>query len=60
MKNVFGLNIIFSALTANPVTTSSMENDSAFNPSPADVSRARTLSRTTKSYDRYNDTRKAG
>jgi hypothetical protein len=59
MKNVFGLNVIFYTLTAVPVTASSMENDSTFNPSPSDVNRARMLSRTAKSHDRHEDAHKA-
>lgn len=51
MKNVFGLNVIFSALTATPIPSVSFLEDSTFNPSPSDVNRARTLRRRDKATD---------
>jgi hypothetical protein len=59
MKNVFGLNVIFSAFTSTPSVRESAESDSVFNPSPADVSQARMLRRTAKRTDRFDDVRKA-
>lgn len=48
MKNVFGLNVIFSALTGASPTRASLEAESDFNPSPTAVSRARMLNRRAK------------
>jgi len=59
MKNVFGLNVIFSAFTSTPTVRESAETDSVFNPSPSDVSQARMLRRTAKRTDRFDDVRKA-
>lgn len=58
VKNVFGLNVIFSAFTL-PVARTSYEDEGTFNPSPSDVSRARMLRRTIKRTDRDLDDRKA-
>ena len=58
VKNVFGLNVIFSAFTS-PVARASYEDESTFNPSPSDVSRARMLRRTIKRTDLDLDDRKA-
>ncbi|MVV48068.1 hypothetical protein EJA72_07390 [Pseudomonas sp. PB120] len=59
MKNVFGLNVIFSAFTSTPTARDAVEDDSGFNPSPDAVSRARMLRRTLKRTERFDDARKA-
>lgn len=59
MKNVFGLNVIFSAFTAAPTARSIFEVDNAFNPSPSVVSPARMQRRAARSTDQIGEVRKA-
>lgn len=60
VKNVFGLNVIFSAFTVAPAARSSFEEDSSFNPTPSVVSRARMQRRAARSTDENGELRKAG
>lgn len=59
MKNVFGLNVIFSVFTSTSTARSTVDNEDGFTPSPSVVSRARMARRVAKIDDRLDETRKA-
>lgn len=59
VKNVFGLNVIFSALSATPTARSTYDEDESFNPSPLVVNRARMQRRAARSTDQIGEVRRA-
>lgn len=59
MKNVFGLNVIFSAFSATPTARSTYDEGESFNPSPSVVNRARMQRRAARSTDPIGEVRRA-